>query len=74
MFFILFKYSFNEIFKANGLYQKDGSFNLNISTPLHDKEVEVVVIINEKPSYNFSGLIGILRWKGDPLKCKEGKR
>jgi hypothetical protein len=54
--------------------KKDGSFDLNISTPLHDKEVEVVVIINEKPSYNFSGLIGKLRWKGDPLKMQKKLR
>ncbi len=54
--------------------QKDGSIDLNISTHFPDKEVEIVVIINEKPSFNFSDLIGKLRWKGDPLKMQKKLR
>lgn len=70
-----------EVLKITTTIDESGYLHLNIPTQLAAVEVNVVVVLNpvssdgkQKPSYDFSDLVGRLTWQGDAVATQRTLR
>jgi hypothetical protein len=67
-----------ETYKINTTIKSDGHLKIDIPTSLHESEVEVILLIQNKRKkankYDFSDLAGKLQWKGDALEIQRTLR
>jgi hypothetical protein len=70
-----------EVLKLTTMVDESGYLHLNIPTQLAAIEVDIVVVLNpiapqgkQKPSYDFSDLVGRLTWQGDALATQRTLR
>ena len=67
-----------ETLKISTTIKADGHLKIDIPTSLHEGEVDVTLIIENRhkpsPKYNFSDLAGKLKWNGNALETQTAIR
>ena len=70
-----------EVLKLTTTIDESGYLNLNIPTQLAAGEVNIVVVLypvasdgKQKPSYDFSDLVGQLTWQGNAVAMQRTLR
>jgi hypothetical protein len=71
-----------EVIRLTANVASDGHLRIDISTNLAQREVQVVIVIQQQAvegcerrgAYDFSDLVGRLHWEGDPMATQRSLR